>query len=104
MDKAACDPDADSGGDIGRAVTRFQQRLQRDVQSWLANESGSSERRRDVALDLGIQPTKAAIGGAKKLGKPTPPPAPTKLMEGKRHPFSMSYDGLTTARRKGFPG
>ncbi len=104
MDKAACDPNADSGGDIGRAATRFQQRLQRDVQSWLANGSGSSERRRDAALDLGIQPTKAAIGVAKKLGKPTPPPAPTKLIEGKRHPFSMSYDGLTTARPKAFPG
>src|SRR4051794_22647619 len=106
MDKNASDLDADTESDIGRAAAGFQRRLQRDAQSWLANESGASERRRsgaserrrDAALDLGIRRTEVTTGASKKLSKPTTPSAPAKLIEGKGRPFSMSYDGLTMAQ------
>lgn len=98
MDKNASDLDADTGGGIDRAAAAFERRLQRDAQSWLANESGSSERRTDAALDVRIGRTQVTSGVAKKLSKPTLPPAPAKLMEGKGRPFSMSYDGLTMAQ------
>jgi hypothetical protein len=98
MNEDASDPNADTGDDLGREADRFKKQLQRDVQSWFADESVPSERQRDAALNLGAQQTKGVTDAAKKLSKRRRPSAPAKLIEGKGRPFSMSYDGLTFAQ------
>ncbi len=89
----------DTGDDISRAAGRFADKLQKDVQIWSANEDQAADRHEDAAQVLAAKQIKAAADGARKRAAKTKAAAAAeKPAERKSGPFSMSYDGQTTAQ------
>jgi hypothetical protein len=88
----------DTGDEISREAGRFAEKLQKDVRSWSANESADSDRHDDAAQKLGAQQIKSAMDATKKRAAAKPKAAPEQPAARKPGPFSMSYDGQTTAQ------
>jgi hypothetical protein len=87
------------GDDISREAGRFADKLQKDVRIWSANEDEASDRHEDAAQALAAKQMKAAADGAKKRAAAKAKAAqPEKVAARKPGPFSMSYDGQTTAQ------
>ncbi len=88
----------DTGDDISREAGRFADKLQKDVRIWSANEDQAADRHEDAAQALAAKQIKAAADGAKKRAAAKPKVAAEKPVARKPGPFSMSYDGQTTAQ------
>ncbi len=88
----------DTGDDISREAGRFADKLQKDVRIWSANEDQAADRHEDAAQALAAKQIKAAADGVKKRAAAKPKVVPEKVVARKPGPFSMSYDGQTTAQ------
>ena len=97
MSDESAKPDPDSGDDISRAASRFAEKLQKDVRIWSANEDDAADRHDDAAQKMAAAQIKAAADQAKKQARAKAAPV-EKPAARKPGPFSMSYDGQTTAQ------
>lgn len=95
-DTAKPDPDADDA--ISKEAGRFAEKLQQQVRSWSANEEQAADRRDDAAQQLAAQQIKAAEAARKRAAAKPKAAAEQKPVARKPGPFSMSYDGQTTAQ------
>ena len=84
--------------DISREAGRFAEKLQKDVRIWSANEDQASDRHADAAQQMGVQQIKAAAETTRKRAAAKAKAVPEKVVARKPGPFSMSYDGQTTAQ------
>ncbi len=99
MNDETAKPERDSGDDISREAGRFADKLQKDVRIWSANEDQASDRHADAAQAMAAKQIKAATDSAKKRSAAkAKAAAPEKPVARKPGPFSMSYDGQTTAQ------
>jgi hypothetical protein len=89
----------DNADELGDEAGRFAAKLQQHVRSWSANEADAADRRDDAAQAMAAQQIKASMDNAKKRAAAKPKAkaeaAPAARKPG---PFSMSYDGQTTAQ------
>jgi hypothetical protein len=96
MNDDTAKPGSDSSDDTNAG--RFAAKLQKDVRIWSANEDEAADRHADAAQQLAAQQIKSAMDGAKKRAAAKPKVAAEKPAARKPGPFSMSYDGQTTAQ------
>jgi hypothetical protein len=89
----------DTGDEISREAGRFAEKLQKDVRSWSAHDNHESDRHEDAAQKLAAQQIKSSMDATKKRAAAKPKAvAAEKPAARKPGPFSMSYDGQTTAQ------
>jgi hypothetical protein len=88
--------DDDTGDEISREAGRFAEKLQKDARSWSAHDQGP-DRQDDAAQKLAVQQIKSATEVVKKRTAKPKAVAETPVAR-KPGPFSMSYDGQTTAQ------
>jgi hypothetical protein len=88
----------DKGDEISREAGRFAEKLQKDVKTWSAHDNVEHDRHEDAAQKLAAQQIKSSMDATKKRASAKPKAAPEKPVARKPGPFSMSYDGQTTAQ------
>jgi len=98
MNDDTAEPEPDMGDAISREAGRFADKLRKDVRIWSANEDQASDRHEDAAKALAAKQIKAATDSARKRAAAKPKAAPEPVAARKPGPFSMSYDGQTTAQ------
>jgi hypothetical protein len=97
MNDDTAKPDMDSGDAASREAGRFAEKLQQDVRIWSANEDDASDRHADAAQQMAAKQIKAATETVRK--RTTKPKAVAEAPAARKAgPFSMSYDGQTTAQ------
>jgi hypothetical protein len=88
----------DTGDEISREAGRFAEKLQKDVRTWSAHDNQADDRHEDAAQKLAAQQIKSAMAATKKRAAAKPKAEPQPVAARKPGPFSMSYDGQTTAQ------
>jgi hypothetical protein len=88
-------PEENLGDAIDREAGRFAAKLQQDARTWSAHESHGAG---NAAQQLGAQQVKSATEGVKKRAAAKPKAVAETPAARKPGPFSMSYDGQTTAQ------
>jgi hypothetical protein len=97
MNDETAKPETESADAISREAGRFADKLQQDVRIWSANEDQASDRHADAAQQMAAKQIKAATETTRKRASKAKAAAEVPVAR-KAGPFSMSYDGQTTAQ------